>query len=104
MTTQRGIRTKRAAGGHERREAAGERPKILPKLAVNDPTLPAPTAKHTSATDQSVTRSSVAARSRRRVSRYWCGDSPKARLKSRLKQAADIRAARAVPATGSGSA
>jgi hypothetical protein len=40
---------------------------------MNDSTLPAPPAKHTSATDQSVTRSSAAARSSRRVSRYWCG-------------------------------
>ena len=44
---------------------------MRPKLTVNDPPLPAPTAKHMSATDQSVLRSNEAARYSRRVSRYW---------------------------------
>ncbi len=51
----------------------------IPERRVNSVRLPggrivealwAPTAKHTSAIDQSVVRSSEAARSRRRVSRY----------------------------------
>ena len=63
------------------------------KLVVNDPTLVRPTAMHTRATDQSVVRSRAPARSRRRVSRYWWGDSPKARRNSRLKWAGDRWAA-----------
>ena len=47
-----------------------------------------------SATERSVMRSSEAARSSRRVSRYWCGDSPNARRNSRLKCARERPAAR----------
>ena len=58
------------------------------KLVVNEPTLCRPTEKQMSATERSVVRSSAAARSRRRVSRYAWGDSPNARRNSRLKCAA----------------
>ena len=71
----------------------GRRPR--PKLVVNEPTLRSPTVKQMSATERSVLRSSAAARSSRRVSRYWCGVSPKARRNSRLKCAGERRAARA---------
>ena len=104
MATQRGIRTSRAAGGHARRYAVGDRPKTRPKLAVKLPTLPAPTAQQMSATEQSVAHSRAAARSRRRVSRYWCGDSPNVRLNSRLKCAHDSPAVAASSATERGSA
>jgi len=40
------------------------------EIVVNEPTLPQPTAKQTPATVQSVVRSSAAARSSRRVSKY----------------------------------
>ena len=55
------------------------------KLVVNDPTLHRPTEKQISATELSVLRSSAAARSSLRVSRYACGDSPNVRRNSRLK-------------------
>ena len=64
------------------------------KLVVNEPTLCSPTEKQMSATERSVVRSSAAARSSRRVSRYACGDSPNARRNSRLKCARDRPAAR----------
>ena len=64
------------------------------KLVVNEPTLCSPTAKQMSATERSVLRSSAAARSSRRVSRYSCGDSPNARRNSRLKCARERPAAR----------
>ena len=64
-----------------------------PKLVVNDPTLRSPTVTQISATLWSVLRSSSAARSSRRVSRYWCGVSPKARRNSRLKWAGKVRGA-----------
>src|SRR3984957_14763464 len=92
------------AGGNMARCSRGVLPEIRPKLTVNEPTLPAPTAKQMSATDQSVVRSNAAARSSRRVSRYWCGDSPNARLNSRLKWAGDRPAAAARSGTVSGSA
>ena len=79
-------------------------PNIRPKLPVNEPTLLSPTDTQIRATDQSVERSSDAARSSRRVSRYWCGASPKARRNSRLKCAGERRAAAARSATVSGSA
>jgi hypothetical protein len=60
-------------------------PKVRVKLVVNEPTLARPTRKQMSATERSVVRRSAAARSRRLVSRYACGDSPKARRNSRLK-------------------
>ena len=47
-----------------------------------------------SVTERSVLRRRAAARSRRRVSRYWCGGSPKARRNSRLKCAGERWAAR----------
>ena len=78
-------------------------PYVRPKVVVNEPTLLSPTLKHTSATEWSVPRSSAAARSMRRVSRYWCGVSPNARRNSRLKCAGDSRAARASVGTSSGS-
>ena len=71
------MRTRSAAGGWAARYAVGETPYGTPKLVVNDPTLRRPTVKQMSATDRSVLRSSAAARSSRRVSRYWCGVSPK---------------------------
>ena len=74
-----------------------------PKLVVNDPTLRNPTVKQMSATLRSVERRSAAARSRRRVKRYWCGVSPNARRNSRLKCAGESRAARASTGTSSGS-
>ena len=49
---------------------------------MNEPTLWRPTAKQTSVIDQSVFRSRAAARSRRRVNRYWWGDSPNTRENS----------------------
>ena len=61
------------------------------------------TVKGQSVTLRSVLRSSAAARSSRRVSRYWCGASPKVRRNSRLKCAGDRRAARAKSTTVSGS-
>jgi hypothetical protein len=66
---------------------------------VKEPWLERPTAVQIRATDQSVWRSRAAARSRRRVSRYWCGDSPKAARKARLKWAALRPAAAAMSAT-----
>jgi hypothetical protein len=69
------------------------------KLVVNEPTLDRPTLKHTSATLRSVARSSHAARSIRRVSRYWCGDSPYARRNSREKCAFERPAAAAMSST-----
>ena len=73
------------------------------KQVVNEPTLCKPTEKQTFATERSVVRSNAAARSRRRVKRYACGDSPKARRNSRLKCARDRPAARARSSTVSGS-
>lgn len=71
---------------------------------MNEPTLCAPTAKQMSATGQSVARSSAAARSSRRVSRYWCGDSPNVALNRLLKCAGDslagLTARRARPPDG----
>jgi hypothetical protein len=81
----------------------GDFPNIRPKLVVNEPTPLKPTAKQILATDQSVVRNKAAARSRRRVIRYWCGDSPKARRNSRLKCAGDRAASRAKSATVKGS-
>ena len=65
-----GTRARLAAGGNCARYAVGEHPNARPKLDVNEPTLLSPTVKHTSATLRSVLRSSAAARSSRRVSRY----------------------------------
>src|SRR5215213_59486 len=59
--------------------------------------------KQMSATERSVLRSSAAARSSLRVSRYWCGVSPNSRRNSRLKWAGESRAAFAAAATSSGS-
>jgi len=101
---QRGIRACRAAGGKDARYVCGVQPNMRRKLVVNDPTLDPPTAQQMSATDQSVAHSRDAARSRRRVSRYWCGDSPNVRLNSRLKWARDRPAAAARSATDSASA
>jgi hypothetical protein len=52
---------------------------------LNEPRLENPTAKHTSVTDRSPARSNAMARSMRRLMRYWCGVSPNADLKLRLK-------------------
>src|SRR5689334_19004916 len=57
-----------------------------------------------SATERSVMRSSAALRSRRRVSRYACGDSPNARRNSREKCARERPAAAAMSSTPIGSA
>ena len=92
---QVGIRARSAAGGKAARYSVGDFPNARRKLVVNEPTLRSPTVKQMSATLRSVLRSSAAARSSRRVSRYWCGDSPKARRNSRLKCAGERRAARA---------
>jgi hypothetical protein len=73
------------------------------KLVVNEPTLRSPTVMQMSATERSVLRSSDAARSIRRIRRYWCGDSPNTRRNSRLKWAGDSFAARASVSTSSGS-
>ena len=98
-----GLQCLLAAGGYAARYAVGERPNVRVKLVVNEPTLRSPTAKQMSRTARSVSRSSAAARSRRRVSRYACGDSPNARRNSRLKCARERPAARAISATPSGS-
>jgi hypothetical protein len=74
------------------------------KLVVNEPMLDNPTAMQTSATELSVLRKSAAARSRRRVSKYACGDSPNALRNARLKCAGDKPAALASVATLSDSA
>src|SRR3954463_1594561 len=89
------------AGGYAARYAVGETPYVFVKLVVNEPTLCSPTEKQTSATERSVVRSSAAARSSRRVSRYWCGDSAKALRNSRLKCARDSPAALARSSTPS---
>jgi hypothetical protein len=70
---------------------------------VNDPTLRRPTAKQTSEIERSVLRKSAAARSSRRVRRYWWGVSPNVRRNSLLKCASESRAARARVGTSSGS-
>ena len=72
---QGGMRTSRS-GGQAARYARGETPWMRVKLVVNEPTLCHPTAMQMSATLWSVVRSSAAARSSRRVRRYWCGVSP----------------------------
>src|SRR5665213_2907953 len=74
------------------------------KLVVKDPILDNPTATQMSATELSVFRRSAAALSRRRVSKYACGDSPNALRNARLKCAGDNPAAVASAATSSGSA
>src|SRR6478672_7666325 len=96
---QRGINANSAGGGYWARYWVGVTSNIRPKLVVNEPTLWSPTAQQMRATDQSVVRSRAAARSSRRVSRYWWGDSPKVRRNSRLKWAGDRRAAAARSAT-----
>src|SRR2546423_13013212 len=73
------------------------------KLVVNEPTLCRPTEKQMSATERSVVRNRAAARSRRRVRRKACGDSPKARRNSRLKWARERPAALARSSTFNGS-
>src|SRR4051794_21720169 len=73
------------------------------KLVVKEPTLLSPTDRQISATDWSVVRSSAAARSRRRVSRYACGDSPNSRRNSREKCARERPAAAAMSPTSRGS-
>ena len=84
-------------------QIVGERPNVRVKLVVNEPMLVNPTDRQMSATERSVVRSNAAARSRRRVSRYACGDSPNARRNSRLKWAGDRPAARARSSTSRGS-
>jgi hypothetical protein len=70
---------------------------------MKEPTLVSPTSKQISVTARSVLRSRAAARSSRRVSRYWWGASPNVRRNSRLKWARDNPAARARSATVSAS-
>ena len=98
------MRARATAGGCAARNAVGDMPNVRPKLVVKDPTLDSPTVKQMSATERSVVRSSPAARSRRRVSRYWCGVSPKAVLNDRLKWASETCALRARAGTSSGPA
>ena len=90
---QVGMTARFAAGGNVARYAVGDMPYRRPKLVVNEPTLRRPTIRQISATERSVVRSSAAARSSRRVSRYWCGVSPNSRRNSRLKWAGERRAA-----------
>src|SRR4051794_22345926 len=101
--THRGTRIIDWAGGNAARYEPGLRPYTRRKLAVNDPRLDHPTAKQISVTLRSVVRSRAAARSSRRVNRYWCGVSPNVRRNSRLKCAGDRCAARARSATVNGS-
>lgn len=68
-------------------------PYMRAKLVVNEPTLDRPTDQQMSAIGRSVLRSIAAARSSRRVIRYECGDSPKARRNSPMKCARDSPAA-----------
>src|SRR4029450_658877 len=56
--------------GERRGTAWGETPHVRVKLVRKDPPLRSPTARQISATEWSVCRSSAAARSSRRVSRY----------------------------------
>ena len=70
--------------------------RIQVKLVVKDPRLRSPTERQMSPTGRSVVRSSAAARSSRRVSRYACGDSPNAERNARLKCARDRPAALAM--------
>ena len=58
-----------SGGGPAARQAVGVMSNMRVNDVVNEPTLDSPTDQHTSATGQSVPRSSEAARSRRRVSR-----------------------------------
>src|SRR4051794_31027269 len=69
---------------------------------LNVPSDWQPTAKHTSVTLWSPRRSSIIARSIRRVIRYPYGDSPYARLNSRLRCPDDMCAPRASASTSSG--
>ena len=78
-----------AAGGYAARYAVGDCPNARVKLVVNEPTLWRPTVKQIAATERSVVRRSEAARSSRRVRRYWCGVSPNERRNSRLKCAGE---------------
>jgi hypothetical protein len=84
-STQAGIKAWACAGGKADRYAVGDIPYMRLKLVVNDPTLSRPTAMQMSATDESVIRNKVADRSKRRVSKYACGDSPNAFRNARLK-------------------
>src|SRR3954463_2782004 len=93
-----------AAGGKEARYSRGDMPYVRRKLVVKEPTLCRPTAKQIDATERSVVRRRAAARSSRRVRRYTWGDSPNARLNSRLKCARESPAVRARSSTPSGSA
>jgi hypothetical protein len=65
-----GINADAAAGGNAARYSVGETPNIRPNDVVNEPMLRNPTERQMSATERSVLRSSAAARSSRRVSRY----------------------------------
>ena len=72
-----GTRAWLAAGGWAARYAVGVFPNMRRKLVLNDPTLSSPTRRQMSVTVRSVDRKRAAARSSRRVRRYWCGVSPK---------------------------
>ncbi len=71
---------------------------------LNEPRLEKPTAKQTSVTDELAGAQEGLGRSIRRVIRYWCGVSPNAALKLRLKYAGDTAALRASAATSRSSA
>ena len=70
LARERGWTRFAAAGGTACRYAVGVTPYVRLKLEVNEPTLCRPTETQMSATERSVVRSSAAARSMRRVSRY----------------------------------
>ena len=101
---QVGTGAARAGDGCCARYAVGVTPYDRLNDVVNEPTLARPTSAQMRATEWSVPRSSAAARSSRRVSRYWCGVSPNARLNWRMKWAGEACAARARALTSSGSA
>ncbi len=66
FSTHSGIIARLAADGNDARYRVDVTPYARLKLKVNDPTLVSPTRMQMSATEQSVPRSNVAARSNRR--------------------------------------
>src|SRR3954465_1867398 len=81
----------------------GVSPTISVKRELNDPRDVQPTATQVSVTDIPCRRKALA-RSMRRVMRYEYGVSPYAARNLREKCAGDMRAARAIAGTSSGSA
>ena len=72
------------------------------KRVLKVPSDEQPTAKQTSVTLRSPSRSSAIARSMRRVIRYAYGDSPYAALNCRLRWPADMCTPRASASTSRG--